>query len=244
MMQLGFVRVNSILKGSAMKELTLHDKAVAPVSSEAQTTKTSDTKTGRILTALEVFEHMSLLFEQEKDIMNLLYRTKSSSSSNSKIRNRVSPRMFFLHAIAVPPTPFRAPTVTGKELNENTQNTSLKKILETCLKIRDLNDDLRSNEKTEPGSATYGRLVREFVVLQEDVNNFIDGNKGPVSASARALPALGIKQILEKKEGLFRMNMMGKRVNFAARSVISPDPNIETSEIGVCMTYQPYKPNH
>ncbi|PIO63402.1 hypothetical protein TELCIR_14999, partial [Teladorsagia circumcincta] len=29
----------------------------------------------------------------------------------------------------------------------------------------------------------------------------------------------GIKQILEKKQGLFRMNMMGKRVNFACRSV-------------------------
>ena len=28
----------------------------------------------------------------------------------------------------------------------------------------------------------------------------------------------GIKQQLEKKEGLFRKNMMGKRVNFAARS--------------------------
>ena len=43
----------------------------------------------------------------------------------------------------------------------------------------------------------------------------------------------GIKQILEKKEGLFRKNLMGKRVDFAARSVISPDPNIETNEIGV-----------
>ena len=30
-----------------------------------------------------------------------------------------------------------------------------------------------------------------------------------------------------------RMNMMGKRVNYAARSVISPDPNIGTHEIGV-----------
>ncbi|EPB66804.1 hypothetical protein ANCCEY_14107 [Ancylostoma ceylanicum] len=28
----------------------------------------------------------------------------------------------------------------------------------------------------------------------------------------------GIKQILEKKQGLFRMNMMGKRVNFACRA--------------------------
>ncbi len=43
----------------------------------------------------------------------------------------------------------------------------------------------------------------------------------------------GVRQLLEKKEGLFRKHMMGKRVNFAARSVISPDPYIETNEIGV-----------
>lgn len=44
-------------------------------------------------------------------------------------------------------------------------------------------------------------------------------------------------QILEKKEGLFRMNMMGKRVDFAARSVISPDPYINMDEIGIPMVY-------
>ena len=43
----------------------------------------------------------------------------------------------------------------------------------------------------------------------------------------------GIRQILEKKEGLFRKNMMGKRVNFACRSVISPDPYLGSGEIGV-----------
>ena len=41
------------------------------------------------------------------------------------------------------------------------------------------------------------------------------------------------RQILEKKEGMFRQNMMGKRVNYAARSVISPDPCIATNEVGV-----------
>jgi DNA-directed RNA polymerase I subunit RPA1 len=43
----------------------------------------------------------------------------------------------------------------------------------------------------------------------------------------------GIRQTLEKKEGLFRMHMMGKRVNYAARSVISPDPLIGAHEIGI-----------
>ena len=40
-------------------------------------------------------------------------------------------------------------------------------------------------------------------------------------------------QLLEKKEGLFRKHMMGKRVNYAARSVISPDPYLNTDEIGI-----------
>ena len=32
---------------------------------------------------------------------------------------------------------------------------------------------------------------------------------------------------------MFRMKMMGKRVNYGGRSVISPDPYITTDEIGV-----------
>jgi DNA-directed RNA polymerase beta' subunit len=40
-------------------------------------------------------------------------------------------------------------------------------------------------------------------------------------------------KILEKKEGIFRMKIMGKRVNFSARSVISPDPYLDSDEIGL-----------
>ena len=46
-------------------------------------------------------------------------------------------------------------------------------------------------------------------------------------------------QILEKKEGLFRKHMMGKRVDYAARSVISPDPYINMDEIGIPLVGQP-----
>lgn len=42
-----------------------------------------------------------------------------------------------------------------------------------------------------------------------------------------------VQQILEKKEGLFRKHMMGKRVDYACRSVISPDPNLSVDEIGI-----------
>jgi len=43
--------------------------------------------------------------------------------------------------------------------------------------------------------------------------------------------------MLEKKEGMLRQSMMGKRVNYTARSVISPDPYIATNEVGLPMIF-------
>ena len=36
-----------------------------------------------------------------------------------------------------------------------------------------------------------------------------------------------IEERLQAKDGRFRQHLMGKRVDFSARSVISPDPNID-----------------
>ena len=62
------------------------------------------------------------------------------------------------------------------------------------------------------------------------MNKLIDSSKAEGGAEPGSI---GIRQQLEKKQGLFRMNMMGKRVNYAARSVIMPDPYLRTDEIGI-----------
>ena len=79
----------------------------------------------------------------------------------------------------------------------------------------------------------YGQLIEALLNCQIAVNSLMDSTKNPVIVRGGKEPPQVIKQVLEKKEGLFRKNMMGKRVNYAARSVISPDINIETNEIGV-----------
>jgi DNA-directed RNA polymerase III subunit RPC1 len=43
----------------------------------------------------------------------------------------------------------------------------------------------------------------------------------------------GIVQRLKGKQGRFRGNLSGKRVDFSARTVISPDPNLQIHEVGV-----------
>jgi DNA-directed RNA polymerase II subunit RPB1 len=42
-----------------------------------------------------------------------------------------------------------------------------------------------------------------------------------------------MKERLKGKEGRIRMNLMGKRVDFSARSVVSPDANLALDELGV-----------
>lgn len=82
------------------------------------------------------------------------------------------------------------------------------------------------------GRDVLSRLISTLIDLQNSVNCYIDSSKDPNILSSNAGPS-GIRQILEKKEGLFRGHMMGKRVNYCCRSVISPDPNLGTNEIGI-----------
>ncbi|KAK6527845.1 hypothetical protein TWF694_004816 [Orbilia ellipsospora] len=195
----------------------------------------ADSKSGTFLPPIEVLERLSGLFKNEADILSLVYRNENHKRAKRRSESPQDAGMFFLQAILVPPTPFRAPSFAGNELNESPQNSILKKILDSSIRIRDINDAAK-NELDR--NNIFSKLIREFINLQDSVNLFIDSTKGGGAVSARQAAAIiGIKQILEKKEGLFRKNMMGKRVNYAARSVISPDPNIETNEIGVPLAF-------
>jgi DNA-directed RNA polymerase I subunit RPA1 len=88
---------------------------------------------------------------------------------------------------------------------------------------------MNTSDKIE--KSFLSQSVYLWTQLQNSVNCYIDSAKDPNPLSNSA-PA-GIRQLLEKKEGLFRMNMMGKRVNYCCRSVISPDPYIGQNEIGI-----------
>jgi len=72
-------------------------------------------------------------------------------------------------------------------------------------------------------------------VLQYDVATLIDNNIPglPPSHQRTGRPIKSISERLKGKEGRIRGNLMGKRVDFSARSVITPDPNISIEELGV-----------
>ncbi|RSL61616.1 hypothetical protein CEP54_006192 [Fusarium duplospermum] len=178
----------------------------------------------RYISAMEVQARLNELFTKEQELIALLYNAKPATRSSSK----VTPDMFFLTILMVPPNRYRPEARTGdSQISEAQQNSLYKNILRGCGRIAQLHAHLQEER------ADVNQLHQAWTELQESVNALIDKDKNPVQGAAAKRNEDGIKQKLEKKEGLFRKNMMGKRVNYAARSVISPDPNIETNEIGV-----------
>ncbi|SCU91059.1 LADA_0F07866g1_1 [Lachancea dasiensis] len=171
------------------------------------------------------------VFRKEQEVLQYVFHSRPNLS-----KKLVRADMFFLEVVLVPPTRFRLPSKLGEEIHENSQNQLLSKILTTALLIRDLNEEMSKLQKDKVSVSDkkiiFNRLMNAFVTIQNDVNAFIDSTKAQGNTGGK-VPVPGVKQALEKKEGLFRKHMMGKRVNYAARSVISPDPNIETNEIGV-----------
>ncbi|KAF8522225.1 hypothetical protein BU17DRAFT_45191 [Hysterangium stoloniferum] len=203
--------------------------------------KTMRGRSERVVAPAECRAHLRRLFRNDAEICSLLYgRHGPFAQLTSRGLSEVSADIFFLDVLPVSPTRFRPPAKMGETLFEHPQNELLTKVLTTSYRLRDLNADLRAaslKEATQedPGAHTriFAKLLEALVQLQVDVNSFMDSGKNPTPVRQGKLPPAGVKQGLEKKEGLFRMHMMGKRVNYAARSVISPDVNIEPNEIGI-----------
>jgi DNA-directed RNA polymerase beta' subunit len=79
-------------------------------------------------------------------------------------------------------------------------------------------------------------MVEECTKLvQYEVATYVDNDiKGlPQSTQRSGRPLKTLKSRLGAKTGRVRGNLMGKRVDFSARSVITPDANIEVDELGV-----------
>jgi DNA-directed RNA polymerase I subunit RPA1 len=120
-----------------------------------------------------------------------------------------------------------------KVIKVNEEMMSISGTLKSSKKIDDESSEEEDDAAENPlDSKSSSDLAKLWIELQENVNCLLDSSK-----SSTPDPPHGVRQVLEKKEGLFRRNMMGKRVNFACRSVISPDPYIDTHEVGLPLRF-------
>nr|CAG4651562.1 EOG090X00BV [Triops cancriformis] len=186
------------------------------------------------LSAEDAREHLRELYRKDGAVLKALFPMFAYLSTFETPTDA-----FFLEVLAVTPPKTRPMSMSGGMLTEHAQSVAYKNVLKSVMVAKSIlaackaeNVDSLPEHTKKMIEATEGKTLLEklqsaWYELQGDVDRMVDSDTGG------AIGYLSVLQIIEKKEGLFRMHMMGKRVNFAARSVITPDPNLQVEEIGI-----------
>ncbi|HLC70513.1 MAG TPA: DNA-directed RNA polymerase subunit A', partial [Candidatus Nanoarchaeia archaeon] len=136
------------------------------------------------------------------------------------------PEWMIMTVLAIPPVTMR-PSIT-LESGERSEDDLTHK----------LGDIVRINQRLfENINAGAPEVIIEDLwdLLQYHIATFLD-NEIPQLPPARHRGGQVLKTLTERiksKEGRIRHNLAGKRTDFSARTVISPDPLIELNEVGI-----------
>ena len=77
-------------------------------------------------------------------------------------------------------------------------------------------------------------LRNEKRLLQEAVDTLIDnGRRGKIALTANNRPLKSLSDVIKGKQGRFRQNLLGKRVDYSGRSVIVVGPSLKLNQCGL-----------
>lgn len=140
--------------------------------------------------------------------------------------SKARPEMMIIKTLLVPPVQVR-PSVkaefTASGTKEDDLTHKLSEIIRANVRIRKYKDTM-----TESSSKS---LKNHTHLLQYHVASYYDNDS--CSSQKSGAPIKSVTSRLKSKEGRIRLNLMGKRVDFSARTVITSDPTIDINELRV-----------
>ncbi|KAG7162943.1 DNA-directed RNA polymerase II subunit RPB1-like 12 [Homarus americanus] len=131
-----------------------------------------------------------------------------------------------ISVLPVPPLPVRPAVVMyGSARNQDDLTHKLADIIKS-------NNELIRNEQSGAAAHVIAENIKSLQFhVATMTDNDMPGMPRALQKSGRPLKAL--KSRLKGKEGRIRGNLMGKRVDFSARTVITADPNLRIDQVGV-----------
>ncbi len=136
------------------------------------------------------------------------------------------PEWFVITVLLVPPVNVR-PSIT-LESGERSEDDLTHKLVEI----------MRINQRLEQDiDAGAPQIIIDdlWELLQYDVTTYFNNETPgiPVARHRSTRPLKTLAQRLKGKEGRLRYNLSGKRVNFSARTVVSPDASLTINQVGI-----------
>ncbi|CAN3363314.1 DNA-directed RNA polymerase III subunit RPC1 [Diutina catenulata] len=143
---------------------------------------------------------------------------------------RGRPEMYIWRYLPVPPVCIRPSVMMDNQSNEDDLTVKVTEIVWTSQMIK---------AGVEKGIGVQ-LMLEQWDYLQLAVAVYINADSanpasmpGAAGGGAKVKPIRGFCQRLKGKQGRFRGNLSGKRVDFSGRTVISPDPNLRIDEVAV-----------
>ncbi|KAI3468843.1 hypothetical protein Pfo_025506 [Paulownia fortunei] len=136
------------------------------------------------------------------------------------------PEKLIVTNILVPPIAIRPSVFVdgGTQSNENDITERLKRIIQANASLR--------QEILDPN--LHNKSLTSWDDLQMEVAQYINSDiRGVPLHMTAAKPLSGFVQRLKGKQGRFRGNLSGKRVEYTGRTVISPDPNLKINQVAI-----------
>ncbi|CAE6465940.1 unnamed protein product [Rhizoctonia solani] len=133
------------------------------------------------------------------------------------------PEQYLWQYISVPPVCIRPSVQQDGASNEDDITVKLSEIVYTNAIIK---------QGLSKGVPTSG-LMEQWDFLQVSIAMYINSETPGIPPQMGMKPMRGFCQRLKGKQGRFRGNLSGKRVDFSGRTVISPDPNLAIDEVAV-----------
>ncbi len=177
-------------------------------------------------------EKPTTFFEGDKRISPIEIRTRLEKITDDDAEvlgmnpKAARPEWLVITVFPIPPVTMR-PSIT-LETGERSEDDLTHK----------LGDIVRINQRLfENINAGAPEIIIEDLwdLLQYHVTTFFDNNVAqlPPARHRSGQPLKTITERIKSKEGRIRHNLAGKRTNFSARTVVSPDPLLELNEVGV-----------
>ncbi|XP_050436612.1 DNA-directed RNA polymerase I subunit RPA1 [Adelges cooleyi] len=151
----------------------------------------------------------------------------------------------FMTEILVTPSNLRPNLMVRGKIVESPRNATYKSIIREAKLIQyihllqdyaegqEIPEDIIELVRDSQGQDNVEKVQIGMHNLQMCVDALLDGTAIKSLSSKESSVRIGLKQLLEKKSGIIRQNMMGKRVDYFARSVITPDPCLDIDQIGI-----------
>jgi DNA-directed RNA polymerase III subunit RPC1 len=133
------------------------------------------------------------------------------------------PEMFLWQYVPAPPVCIRPSVAQENASTEDDLTTKLAEIVHISSLIR------AALQKGQP----LQTIVEQWDFLQLQIALYINSDVPNLQQSSNGKPIRGFCQRLKGKQGRFRGNLSGKRVDFSGRTVISPDPNLGIDQVAI-----------